>query len=183
MTDTRSALGAQTAKYVPSTPCERMILAPSLSKRRKCVPSLNKYRSWGVSMLSGSIRSTPGRVCCITSPRVGRLCGSADSALDDVPDAFERNGRPFWTVIQLIRQFIDRFFQFVCRQEPRGISRRFRPERGVPHIGHIGGKKLRPHPARPIAAPGFEPRAAIVRLIGQAAGGGIVKRPQHACDV
>src|SRR5207237_2628269 len=47
ITLTASALGAQTAKYVPSGSCDRC--APSLSKRWPCVPSLKRCRSKGLS--------------------------------------------------------------------------------------------------------------------------------------
>src|SRR3990172_9058104 len=53
MTHTRSASGAHTAKYVPSTPPAVMGWAPSFSYRRRCVPSLNRYRSsWPSSVTS-----------------------------------------------------------------------------------------------------------------------------------
>src|SRR2546429_4618127 len=57
ITLTASALGAQTAKYVPSGSCERC--APILSKRWPCVPSLKRCRSKGLSRERAIIAVTP----------------------------------------------------------------------------------------------------------------------------
>ncbi len=49
MTDTRAAFGAQTAKYVPSSPSLVAGCEPSFSYARSWVPSLKRWTSSSVS--------------------------------------------------------------------------------------------------------------------------------------
>src|SRR5579864_8628967 len=76
MTLTESALGAQTAKYVPSGSCEGC--APIFSKRCECVPSLKRCRSKGLSSERATMLmsvESPGQGCHAAECEPSRAAG------------------------------------------------------------------------------------------------------------